>query len=475
MQPTSSAMRRMLPVLAQEIPKPMQSLQSLAMVPHVACSRSLNIPEALLRMAPHPAARQAFEKFDISPQQLQRSQRDWEFVVAKLNLALDDSDAQAEKIRLNRGETLGMGLAVLQAGHHLNLRLDTPAVVSLVFHLLSRLPVDQPLLKNFDQFANELSAGFLPYTDLLSQSGDWYQKPSEARKRIIEDAFQQIHLQAQRSEIAPERSISLELAWQDTPVFSEVATLISDDRRSVQLALTRELTELDAETFAQKHDGSLQDLPCALIIPRISHAIFHVKQIDVHAILNGEKSATYARWNRIIANSMAMGIQSCLAAESNEHFDPAQSFYQLPHDKEAWALRFGVLKAMINCPSVPDQYRLALEGYLSEHFDIFKAVRGLPDAPRGPAVTQAERSNSSSVSSAEVGQVSTGTPAGSDRRHAADITAWTIGNLYARNMRLAQSMYRAAELEKFLHGTRLEHHESRTTKVSGQPNQVAYA
>lgn len=475
MQPTSSAMRRLLPVLVQTIPKPIPSLQSLAMVPRDACSRSLNIPEALLRMAPHPAARQAFDKFDIPQQQLQRSQRDWEFIVAKLNLALADSDSQAGKIRLNRSEILGMGLAVLQAGHHLNQKLATPAVVSLVFALLSRLPVDQPLLKNFDQFANELSARLLPYADLLSQSGDWYQKPSEARKRIIEETFQQIHLQAQRSELAPERSVSLEIAWQDTPVFSEATTLISDDRRSVQLALPRELTELDTETFGRKYDGLLQDLSCALIIPRISHAIFHVKQVDVHAMLNGERSATPAQWNRIIANSMAMGIQSCLTTESDGHSDPTQSFYQLPHDKEAWALRFGVLKAMINCPSVPDQYRMALEGYLSEHFDIFKAVRGLPDAPKVPTMAQAECSNPSSLPGSEVRIDSKGTPARSDPRHAADTTAWSIGNLYARNMRLAQSMYRAAELEKFLHGTRVGQNESRTTKVNSLPDQAALA
>ncbi|MES2538254.1 MAG: KfrB domain-containing protein [Pseudomonadota bacterium] len=347
-----------------------------------------------LLMLPTTAAGQAaLEKVSLRDSVLRGSRDGWEQSVADLNVsAFKAPTSLTGQFGLTYTETVGLSLAVLQAGTKLGVYLDTPAVASLMFNLLSPLPVETQLTGEFEKFAHALGERVLPDTPILSAAGNWHERPGAERLEAVKTMFSHVYKLARETGIAPDSSHTVRLQWDEgTSPFSaffavlpRIGVASGNEGGHGHVNLSRQLIDADSRAFAE-HFGDaegLRDLAAAMIMPLLSHEIFHASQHASLEILNGNKQASEAQWTQAVQRAISIGTQSVIYTEGLAIYSGESAVLpQLLHEKEAWALTFGVMKTMINSPAVPDRYKSPMVDLIANNFDKFSPFHGV-----GPAL-----------------------------------------------------------------------------------------
>jgi hypothetical protein len=356
--------------------------------------RSLAFWGPLLNSATTPEGLSALSKMSlVSESALRGSEAGFEKSVAMLNAStVREPGSLSTRFGLTHPETIGLALTVLQAGTKLRANVDTPAVASLMFHLLSSRPVEAPLLGTFEKYAQALAKDVLPYTHVLSQSADWHDRPGAERHQAVENTFDQLYPLARSSGLAAGSAHSVSLSWSpDISPFSGLFAVAPDyglagsqGDGSGAVTLSRQLIDADSKAFAEKFGDApeVRNLASALILPLISHEIFHGSQHGNLDVLNGEQPATRRQWAQAVQHAISIGTQSVIV-DSGLPTASAETrvLPHLLHEKEAWALTFTVIKAMVNSQSVPDRCKSALQDYMVNNFDVFSPFNKLGPTP----------------------------------------------------------------------------------------------
>jgi hypothetical protein len=261
-----------------------------------------------------------------------------------------------------------------------------------MFHLLSSRPVEVPLLGKFDKYAQALAKDVLPHTHVLSHSADWHDRPGLERREAVEKTFHQLYTLAQKSGLAAGAAHSVSLNWDpELSPFSGMFAVAPDQGAggnrgggAGEVTLSRQLIDMDSKVFAEKVGDApeVRNLASALILPLIGHEIFHGSQHGNLDVLSGEQPATRQQWALGVQHAISIGTQSVivdsgLPTASGE----TRVLPHLLHEKEAWALTFTVIKAMVNSEAVPEPCKSALQDYMVNNFDVFSSFNKLGPAP----------------------------------------------------------------------------------------------
>jgi len=222
----------------------------------------------------------------------------------------------------------------------------------------------------------------------------------------MRDLFRNMYPLAQALDLAPSSRETVSLNWDGDVYDSPIAAgffLIATDARGLQrdpghVRLSRHLIEADFSTFAlgSANRQELTIVAPALSIAMLSHEIFHAWQFSQLDILTDQALPTATA----VKYATSIGCQSVIATKSlgttlaDGDSSETRLLPHFPHEKEAWALTFMVVRAMYNSTNVPERYKSGLKNYLINNFDVFVRCFGGAHAPR-PVLSSGELWNSS--------------------------------------------------------------------------------
>lgn len=365
-------------------------------VRHLYNIRRLECPE-LLSLAPTTApGLSALKKVTGESDDVLRASAKGLFdTVSKINTAAFKSKLPlARQYGLTEPETIGLALAVLQAGSKLGLTIDLNSrpVVSLVYNLLSNIPVDPHLLTRFDEYAQELVSEVIPDGNILADKKSWQSRLPEERLETVHHAFKKSLCLAQKQALTGAPTHTVSLNWDPNLGRFGAAFMVLDKSDELddgsspgQVLLPRQLLHADADSYGArgKRATELRNLDPALIYPLISHELFHFSQ---HADLDdksGKNLASIPRWTRAVKIAMSLGAQNAMGNMSYPTAcDQGRLPVHLPHEREAWALTFIIIRAMFNSPDIPAKYKKPLVNFIINNFDVFATATGIANAPK---------------------------------------------------------------------------------------------
>lgn len=363
--------------------------------------RTLLIPGPLPEQAIGFYGKSALSKVGLTIDAIRHSEDGWDAGIARLNESAAKDLPLSRQFRLTRTDCTALTLAFIQAGTRLRLDFNSTAFVSLAYNLLASFPVEAGVLARFDQYARKLANDIIPYTDLLSESIHWPDLAPDLRLEVMRDVYGKMYPLAQDNNLAPGCQDTLTLEWDGDLYNSPIAAgffLVAIDARGLQVdpgrvRLSRHLIEDDLDSFGKGcgNQAELAIVAPALSVAVLSHEIFHAWQYSRLETLANTPTPDV----RDVRNALSIGCQSVIASRNlgtlapDHHGSESRLLPHLPHEKEAWALTFMVVRSLYQSICVPERYKPGLKNYLLNNFDVFaRCVGGAP--PPRPSLPSGE-------------------------------------------------------------------------------------
>ncbi|HSW16278.1 MAG TPA: hypothetical protein VLJ86_03570 [Ramlibacter sp.] len=355
--------------------------------------RSLDALGTMLTLPASPQGQRALQKAELpSHNLLERSEGAFTSSVARINQqARDHATPLAVRWGLSRSEAIHLAVTLLQAGHRLFEDLDSPAVLSAMFHLIAPLPITAARMAAFGQFANSLAEQFLPVASLFSCATDWPERSESDRRAAIVQAFAQSRDMAQPHGLAPERSHNVALEFRSDVQMFDAAFSVENELHALRgdgrLMLSHRLLESDAgHTPTHEIGAGAGHLANALILPNLCHEWLHGAQhASIDTIYLAPDQAAQAARDDALLNALSLGTQTAVQRIGVATEQGGQSLLRrLPHEKESWTLSFVVMRAMVTSAAVPSPLKPGLRAVMENDFNSLAAVT---DAAAGFRIT----------------------------------------------------------------------------------------
>lgn len=346
---------------------------------------SLELPWSWLEGPPPAAGLMGLRKLGEPPQAAQPADRTTlAFTTARLNRTLAGApQAPWRHFGLTPGQALGVAQTVLQAHHSLQEPVDEVTSLSLMYQLLGGIPVSPRLLGRFTEFASQLVQKAVGPLGVFDASRDWFQRPAQDRGDIVREVFTCARQLMPLTGVAVDslRDVHLQLlpaaSSQGSSVFagSFCAQKSSINARETCgiITLDRGLVDLDADTFARDYPKAARDgdLGGAMVLSLIAHELWHGAQ---HLLLDrlplGPKDE--AASGDALCLALSIGTQSEIQRQHLPvHDGPHKLLVHLPHEQQAWAKTFLIMRALLKDPQVPDRVKAGVKAYMVHHADSF--------------------------------------------------------------------------------------------------------
>ncbi len=346
---------------------------------------SLELPLSWLE-GPTPAAGlMGLRKLGEPPQAAQPADKTTlAFTTARLNRTLAGApQAPWRHFGLTSGQALGVAQTVLQAHHALQEPPEEVTTLSLMYQLLSGIPVPPQLLGRFSEFASQLVQQAVGPLRVFDASHDWFQRSAQDRADIVRGVFssarllmpltgvsvaslQDVHLQLKPAASSGESSVFAgSFCTQNSSINSRETCGI--------VTLDRGLVDLDADTFARDYPTAAceGDLGGAMVLSLIAHELWHGAQ---HLLLDqlplGPKAG--AASSDALCLALSIGTQSEIQRQHLPvHDGPHKLLVHLPHEQQAWAKTFLIMRALLKDPQVPDRVKAGVKAYMMRQADSF--------------------------------------------------------------------------------------------------------
>lgn len=347
---------------------------------------SLELPLSW-REAPTPAAGlMGLRKLCEPPQTAQPAdQRTLAFTTARLNRTLAGApEAPLRHFGLTPGQALGVAQTVLQAHHALQEPPEAAATLSLMYQLLSGIPVPTHLMGRFADFASQLVQQAVGTLQVFDASRDWFQRPAQERGGIVRDVFASARQLMPLTGVAVDslQDVRLQLQTADMSLGSSVFSgsfciqhsSINSRETCGIISLDQGLVDLDADAFARDYPmvASDGDLGGAMVLSLIAHELWHGAQ---HLLLDrlplGPKDEGAASGDALCL-ALSIGTQSEIQRQHLPvHDGPHKLLVHLPHEQQAWAKTFLIMRALLKDPQVPARVKAGVKSYMERHADSF--------------------------------------------------------------------------------------------------------
>lgn len=306
------------------------------------------------------------------------------FTTARLNRTLAGAtQAPLRHFELTPAQALGVAQTVLQAHHALQELPEEDTTLSLMYQLLSGIPVPTRLLGKFTEFASQLVQQAVGPLRVFDASRDWFQRPAQDRGDIVRAVFTSARqlMPLTGVAVASLENMQLQLLPTSPSLGSSVFagsfcvqhSSINSSETSGVITLDRGLVDLDAQTFARDYpQASLDgDLGGAMLISLVAHELWHGAQ---HLLLDrlhlGPKSE--AASSDALCLALSIGTQATIQRKQLPVHDGAHKLLvHLPHEQQAWAKTFLIMRALLKDPQVPDRVKTAVTAYMARNADSF--------------------------------------------------------------------------------------------------------
>lgn len=345
----------------------------------------LELPLRWLEGPPPAAGLVGLRKLGAPPQAAQPGDKQaLSFTTARLNRTLAGApQAPLRHFGLTPAQALGVAQTVLQAHHALQEPTDEPHTLSLMYQLLSGIPVPPRLLGRFTEFASALVQQAAGTLGVFDASRDWFQRASQERMDIVRAIFTSARQLMPVTGVAVDSLHEVQLQLQPTPphlgssVFAGSFCIMHSSINSRESAgiitLDQGLVDLDAEAFARDYPkaASEGDLGGAMVLSLIAHELWHGAQhLLLDRLPHGPKDETAS--SDALCLALSIGTQSEIQGKPLPvHDGPHKLLVHLPHEQQAWAKTFFIMRAMLKDPQVPDRVKAGVKAYMARNADSF--------------------------------------------------------------------------------------------------------
>lgn len=387
-------------------PIPARHAAALAQVQSVAPqARALHTPSdtsalrlpTLQQLPTTRPALLAMERLGIDRQALRQDAAGFQSQVARLNaLAVASPGGLSRHLDPAQDQALALSVALLKAGEQAGDELRSPELASLMFHLLSQVPVAPPVLARQQAFADRLVDETLAPSPLLSRGIDWFDRPSHQRETDLRELFRGMLGLAQSCGLVEGGSIQLALNHDLDLLSASFGRLPASPGRPHDavglLSVPAVLTTLDGTQLETAHRGIPLCRPMALSLlwTNLAHELSHASQHEaIDRVLQAPHSNA-GLWRRAVLHQVSLGVQGLVFDHGWRHYTPTPTVNLLrflPHEREAWAMTWQAAQALRAHPKVPAASQQALDHMLQVNADAMAHMSGLP---RGPRVTSAD-------------------------------------------------------------------------------------
>lgn len=346
---------------------------------------SLELPLSWLESSTPAAGLMGLRKLGEPPQAAQPVDKTTlAFTTARLNRTLAGApQAPLRHFGLTPGQALGVAQTVLQAHHALHKPPEEAATLSLMYQLLSGIPVPPRLLGQFTEFASQLVQQAVGPLRVFDASRDWFQRPAPDRAAIVREVFSSARqlMPLTGVAVASLQDVHLHLEPTASSLGSSVfAGSFCTQNSSINsretcgiITLDRGLVDLDADTYARDYPqaASEGDLGGAMVLSLIAHELWHGAQ---HLLLDrlplGPKDE--AGSSDALCLALSIGTQSEIQRlHLPVQEGPHKLLVHLPHEQQAWAKTFLIMRALLKDPQVPDRVKTGVKAYMARNADSF--------------------------------------------------------------------------------------------------------
>lgn len=327
-----------------------------------------SLPARLLRVPVFPVGRQGLARLGVPAHALLADAASFRDGVARLNRLIGSHPHGVAGPGLTPQEILGVALGVVQAAHRVHEPTGTPQVLSLVYHLLSSLPMDSRLVDAFEQHARRVVEDVTLDWMAKAASSDWFRRTSTERERALEEVVARMPVLPSAARVAAGADSRMRLSLE--PIHPLAAALTPrEDLDAGVLALSQELV------FGEP--SPQLELALATVPALIAHELLHIEQYGALGLMGHSAPEQAGELATAIGYGLSIGVQEDLwRLDSTTQLTPF-----LPHEQEAWALASLVLRAMIRHPQVPAEVGQRLKERLVDTYPRYAQLLGERFAP----------------------------------------------------------------------------------------------
>jgi hypothetical protein len=333
-----------------------------------------SVPERILRVPIFEAGRSGLARLGVARHELLANKSSFRQGVARLNREFSGDPGRVARCLLTREEVLGATLGVLQAAHHLGENVESPRVLSLVFHLLSSLPLDAreraALEQHAQRIADEIAVDWI--TDLPSLR--WWDRSPDDRERLLAGLADRVPAWTRDAGAATDTGRSMKLRF--APLHPCAAAMSPEEGGTLFLSEALRSGHPSREpALARRQEQGLWLLPA-----NIGHEKVHPPQYDKAQRLQAGEPQDAREFSTAVGDAMSLGLQ-----ESLRELDPrGQAFSDLlpalPHERLAWSLAALTNRALVRAlerhPAVPRAVADGLTDFLTDTYSRYAHLMG---------------------------------------------------------------------------------------------------
>ncbi len=326
------------------------------------------LPQRILRVPLFDVGRSGLARLGVPGHKLLASAASFRDSVAELNRQIGPDPHCIARSGLTPDEILGVALGIVQAARQVREEADSPEVLSLVYHLLSALPMERRVGDALERHAQSVVDAVVQDWIAMSDASRWWsQTPSDRERALVRLADRMPVLPCEaRLAAGAESRMRLHFERRD-PLSAAMKPCVDLDVGQVMLS----------EALLARDPPLQADLALLMVPSLLAHEIFHIEQYGALHLLDSltpqprEDMATAVRYG------LSIGVQEDIW----ERGYSVELTPFLPHEQESWALASLVLRAMIRHPDVPPEAAERLRARLIDTYPRYAHLLGDRFAP----------------------------------------------------------------------------------------------